>query len=170
MINSFALWANNMPLSVAIQLTPWAIPALQTIHILGVAFVLSASLMINFRVLGIAARQQSLPDMIERYAPWIWNGTIVLVVSGVVLGMAQALDVFPNIVFQIKMVLLAGALITTFLAGQMRGSRRGVALEGGPNGSVTSSGISVGARLLSAVSLLFWVLIVVAGRWIAYVG
>jgi hypothetical protein len=163
MINSFAIWANNMPLSVAIQLTPWAIPALQTIHILGVAFLLSASLMINFRVLGLAARQQSLPDLIQRYSPWIWNGTAVLVVSGVVLGMAQALDVFPNVVFQIKMALLAGA----FLGGQTPKASR-LALEQ-VGTSLGAGAISGGARACAVISLLLWVAVVVAGRWIAYI-
>jgi hypothetical protein len=168
-INSFALWANNMPLSVAIQLTPWAIPALQTIHILGVAFVLTASLMINLRVLGVAARRQSLPDMMQRYTPWIWHGTAVLVVSGVVLALAQALDVIPNILFQIKMVLLAGVLITTFLAGQTpSGASRALVLEQG-GGATGRTVITGGARALSALSILLWVAIVVAGRWIAYI-
>lgn len=169
MINGFAHWANDMPLSVAIQLTPWAIPGLQTIHILGVAVVLSASLMINLRVLGIAARQQSLPNMIQRYAPWIWTGTGVLIVSGVILGMAQALDVIPNIVFQIKMALLAGAVLTTFLAGQTRGVLPGGAASGQGDALSAAAEANGNARTLSIISMLLWIAVAVAGRWIAYV-
>lgn len=169
MIDSFALWLNRTPLSVEIQMTHWAIPALQTIHILGVAFVLTASLMINLRVLGVAGKHQSLPDMIVRYSPWIWKGAVVLVVSGVLLGMAQALDVVPNLMFQIKMVLLAGALITTYLAGQTRSAslRSGDgAFAHAPGGAIALSGK---ARILSVISLLLWIAIAIAGRWIAYI-
>jgi len=160
MIASFAQWASNLPLSLTIQTTKWAIPSLQTVHILAIAGVMAAAFMINLRVLGVAAVAQPTGDVARRFLPWIWVGTLVLALSGVPLGMSEALDVIPNPAFQTKMLLLVCAIGITWLNGRrvIKASKAGNM----PN-DLTTKGTAL-------VSLLLWVMVVIAGRWIGYTG
>ena len=41
-IDNFCSWLDQTPLSQAIQSTPWVIPAVQTVHILAIAAVMSS--------------------------------------------------------------------------------------------------------------------------------
>ena len=54
-MNQFALWLASTPPSVFIQEhNAWAIEAIQSIHIVGIALVMGSVLLIDLRVLGLA--------------------------------------------------------------------------------------------------------------------
>ena len=125
----FCSWLEQTPFSVAIQSTSWIVPAVQTVHILAIAAVMSSALM-------IALRGES------RFRPVIWWALPVLLATGVVMIVGEPARSLANPVFQIKMLLLLGAITVT------------VALRKLPAAGV--------------VSLALWVGIVFAGRWIAY--
>ena len=49
----FCAWIETTPLSQAIQTHSWVVPTVQTIHILGIAAVMAAVLMIDLRLIGV---------------------------------------------------------------------------------------------------------------------
>jgi hypothetical protein len=159
-LNNFCIWIEQTPLSQTIQSTPWIVPTVQTIHILGIAAVLSSALMIDLRLLGVAGRDQPLARISARFRPVIWWTLPILLATGIVMITGEPARSLANSVFQLKMLLLIAAIAVTlgFQAPLNKnaafwdasGSRRGA------------------AKMIAIVSLLLWMGIVFAGRWIAY--
>ncbi len=158
MLQEFCDWLSTTPLSLAIQTQFWVIPTVQTVHILAIAVVAASMALLDFRLLGLAGMRQPVAAMASRFLPWTWAALIVLLVSGVILIIGEPARELLSPVFQIKMVLLAIVIGVTWL---MQRSIRRRAAFGDWRGA--------GARSAAIVSLLLWVAIVTAGRWIAYV-
>src|SRR5262245_58541277 len=71
-VAAFIDWVVQTPLSLFIQSELWVIPALQTVHILCVAIVLSAAAMLDLKLLGFLGHGQSLVALTRRFLPPAW--------------------------------------------------------------------------------------------------
>jgi uncharacterized membrane protein SirB2 len=158
-MEEFATWLAGTRVSTLILDTAWAVPSLQTVHILAIAMVLSSSGMIVLRLFGRAGLRATLTETLDRYLPWIWGALVVLAATGALLVTGEPERSLLNPVFQLKMLLLVAAIAATVvLARQMR-----------------SAAVAHGAAARPAVvglalaGFLLWCGIAVAGRWIAYV-
>ena len=128
-------------------------PILQTIHLLSIAVVMGSIVLVDLRVLGLAARNQSSTEMAARLAPWTWSALALLLISGMVLVLARPQRYFTNPVFGLKFLFLAPALLLSIVLYRLLRQSQFKPMP---------------ARLIAALSLLAWVLVVLAGRWIAY--
>jgi hypothetical protein len=160
-LQTFCNWLASTSLSQAIQTTEWIIPATQTVHIVAVAAVVTSALMIDLRLFGIRWQDQAVAAVTRRFVPFIWWALPVLLATGTVLIIAEPARALQNPVFLLKMALLLGAIGIT-LACQMPLRRDARFWE-------VSQGRRRAAQAIAAISLPFWVGIVFAGRWIAYV-
>ena len=158
MIKQFCAWLSNTPMSQYIQDTFWMIPTVQTVHIVSIAIVMTSMAMLDFRLIGIAGRRQSLTEVGNRFLPWVWVTLVILLCSGTLLIIAEPGRELINNVFWLKMSLLVGAIVLTLVFQTMLHRRSGF-WEHHRSASI----------LLGSASLLMWVGIVGAGRWIAYV-
>jgi hypothetical protein len=161
-VQAFSDWLAGTPFSTEIKSVDWIIPTVQTIHILSISIVMSAAAMVQLRVLGVLSRRQPLASVAHRFVPWIWWALVVLLLSGSTLIIGEPDRSLRNPAFILKMSMLAAVLVLTLIF--QRGLRRDDRFW------ESSSGRRIGARLIAAASLIFWVGIVFAGRWIAYVG
>jgi uncharacterized membrane protein SirB2 len=134
------------------------IPTVQTIHIVSIAIVMTSMAMLDLRLIGIAGRRQSLTEVGARFLPWVWVTLVVLLCSGSLLIIAEPGRELINQVFWLKMSLLVCAIVLTAIFQTMLRRRSGFWEQH-----------RAAAILLGSVSLLMWVGIVGAGRWIAYV-
>jgi hypothetical protein len=159
MIPSFCSWLSNTPVSLAIQDAFWVIPTVQTVHILAIATVMASVVMVDFRLLGVTARGQPIPDVAHRFLPWIWCAVVVLLLSGTVLIIGEPGRELLSQVFWVKMTLLACALIIT-----------GVFQYALSRGTPFWEHRKALVRIAAVASLLIWVAILAAGRWIAYMA
>ncbi len=157
-IKEFCTWLSATSLSQHIQDALWVIPTVQTVHIVSIAIVMTSMAMLDLRLVGIAGRRQTLTEMAARFLPWVWVALVVLLCSGAILIIAEPGRELINQVFWLKMSLLAAslALIWTFQFMLRRSS-------------TFWDRNRVAAILLGSVSLVMWVGIIGAGRWIAYV-
>jgi hypothetical protein len=135
-------------------------PIVQTIHILAIAAVMGSIMMLNLRALGLAFPSQRVAEMTERLMPWTWWSLPFLFVSGGIFILARPLRYFTNPVVGIKFGLLIPALILAFIFQRM------LTLE--PTLWDQPSSQRTLAKIIAAASLLLWIGIVLAGRWIAY--
>jgi hypothetical protein len=158
MIREFCVWLSATSVSQAIQNAFWVIPTVQIVHIVSIAIVMTAMAMLDLRLIGIAGRRQSLDAMADRFLPWVWVTVIVLLCSGSILIVAEPARDLQNVVFWTKMSLLATALVLAAIFQQVLHRNKGFWERH-----------RVVAVLLGSVSLVIWVGIVAAGRWIAYV-
>ena len=158
MIREFCTWLANTSLSQHIQDAFWVIPTVQTLHIVSIAIVMTSMAMLDLRLVGIAGRRQSLQQMASRFLPWVWVTLVVLLCSGTILIIGEPGRELQSEMFWIKMSLLAGAIVLTLIFQTLLRRRNGF-----------WETHRAAAVLLGTVSLLMWVGIVGAGRWIAYV-
>lgn len=160
-LDPFCTWLAGTPLSQTIQTVEWVIPLVQTIHILAVAVVMTSVLMIDLRLIGLGARDQTIAAVAKRFVPFIWWPLPVLFATGSALIVAEPARALENPVFVLKMgLLLAAAGIT--LVCQIPLERDAAFWE-------VSASRRRAAGLLAALSLPLWVAIIFAGRWIAYI-
>jgi hypothetical protein len=158
-LHQFCAWLDSTPASVTIKTIGWIVPTVQTIHILSIAAVMSAVLMIDLRLMGILGRDQLIARVSRRFGPVIWWTLPILLATGVIQIIGEPARSLENPVFRLKMALLVGAMLVT-LGYQMPLSRD-------PSYWDTRRWA---AQIIAVVSLLLWVGIVFAGRWIAYTG
>jgi hypothetical protein len=160
-LDSFCNWLAATTVSQTIQTIDWIIPAVQTVHILAVAAVVSSALMINLRLLGIRRDDQSVAGVARRFLPFIWWPLPLLLLTGAILIVAEPARALENPVFLLKMGLLLAAAGVT-LACQLPIRSNAAFWE-------LSAGRRRAAQLIALASIPLWIAIVCAGRWIAYV-
>lgn len=144
--------ANQMAIDL-LRNVPGLPPIVQTIHILSIAAVMASVVFLALRSLGVAVPSQDPREMVERLMPWTWAALLLLALSGGLLILARPLRYFANPVFGWKMLFLVAALLLT---GAL------LRLINRPAGGTLSR------KLIAGSVLVFWVLTVLAGRWIAY--
>ncbi len=160
-LDQFCAWIEQTPLSQTIQVTGWFVPTVQTIHILAVAAVMASIMMLDLRLLGIVGKDLSLARVSKRYRPIIWWALPVLLLTGILMITGEPVRSLENPVFQLKMLLLIAVIIIT-LAYQAPLNK--------DTGFWEASSSRRGAiKLIAILSLLLWIAIVCAGRWIAYI-
>lgn len=135
-----------------------AYPALSALHILGIALLLGNILLLDLRLLGVL-RQSALSDLFKLFSRLAGIGLLLAIGSGVLLFSVQPLQYVSNQAFLLKMLLLALALLNLLIVHLSQAWRQ--ACSGGP--------VSNSLKLTAASSLLLWLTILVAGRWIAFV-
>ncbi len=159
MLRSWCDWLEKTPLSHAIQNIGWIIPVSQIVHILCLAMVLSAIVFIDVRLLGLGSRRVAAPALARRFLPQVWIGVGLMAFTGAILVIGEPRRDLPNPVFQIKMALLASALLVTL--GIQHGLRTRPQFWG-------ETAPAWPARAVALLSLTLWLAIAVCGRFIAY--
>ena len=113
-MREFAAWLSKTPPSVFIQEHwSWAVPAIHVVHLVGVALVIGSALMINLRVLGLAAADQTLQQTSERFRPWLTGALWVMVASGLLMVIGEPVRELVTLSFWLKMTLLVMAILVT---------------------------------------------------------
>lgn len=133
----------------ALNHSEWAFPLAECVHIGGFAIGVGSIALVDFRLLNLGLREET-PARILRYTePWTMIAMAFIVFSGFTLFLSQANIYLINLVFPIKMYLLAAALIYNFTI------HRKVANMKDPP--------PVLSKCVAIVSLLLWVSIVFGG-------
>ncbi|MFO7324307.1 MAG: hypothetical protein DIU62_001200 [Pseudomonadota bacterium] len=147
-------WLTSTGLSQAIQLSTWAIPTIQTVHILSLALLFAAALIVGLRFFGRGLAVEPLHLLARRFIRLIWLLVVVLAVTGLLLIIAEPHRTIGNPVFYLKMVLLLVAIVVTAWLSSVS-SRQHDRLTGVH-------------RFAAALSVVLWIGIMFAGRFIAY--
>ena len=152
-------WLENLPLASRIG-ESWWFPLLESFHVLTATFVLGTILMVDLRLLGLAARQQAVTRISRELIPWSWGAFAIALVTGIGMFMTRAGTYMENPAFQIKLVLLALAGVN--MAAFHFGTFRRIAQWD------TAAMPTVAARFAGAASLLVWAAVMLAGRWVGH--
>jgi len=160
-LKQFAEWLSTTFPSVFIQNhNSWAIPVIQSIHIVGIAIVLGSVFLIDVRILGWSGRDQTLRQTTNRFGPWLTGSLWMLLLTGVLMVIGEPVRELVTFSFWLKMFLVAvGALIAIiFLRAVRKHEQR---WEDGilQRGTVKS---------LAVITFLLWASIIILGRLIAY--
>lgn len=160
-MKEFADWLSTTGPSVYIQNNnAWAIPAIQSIHIIGIALVFGSVFMIDLRILGWAGRDQTLRQTTARYGPWLTGSLWLMLASGLLMVVGEPVRELMTFSFWAKMSLVAvGTVIAiAFLAGVRKHEQHWEEKR------VHQGGV----KMLAIVTFLIWSTIIILGRLIAY--
>ncbi len=135
-------------LSVWLRQEPLAYPLLEVLHILGFGVLIGTMLAVD-----LAVWQGRVRDFVDRLLPLSLAGFGIALVAGLAMLVARPLDLLSNQVLWIKLglIFLAGVNALWFHSRQ------------------ALIKLDRLARWQAIVSILLWVAVVFAGRWIAYV-
>jgi hypothetical protein len=161
-LKQFAEWLSTTFLSVFLQNhNSWAIPAIQSIHIAGIAIVLGSVFMIDLRLLGWAGTDQTLRQTTNRFGPWLMGALWLMLATGVLMVVGEPVRELITFSFWLKMFLVAvgTAIAAVFLRAVQRHGQ-----QWEENQSDRSSGV----KWLAVVTFFIWAFIIVLGRLIAY--
>lgn len=141
------------PLGTAIRDSLWLFPAIEAVHLLALATLGGAALMLDLRLLGLGLCTLS-PSAVERsIRPWLWGALGVLVLTGALLAVSEAVKLYGKPAFWVKMSALAVVLLFTVLVRNPLARR-------------DASG--AGAALVGLISISLWLVVAAAGRWIGF--
>jgi len=84
---------------------------IQVFHIIGLILLLTATLVLTLRLFGQGLRKQLLPELALALAPLFWIGYALIVISGVLMFIGNAVIYFDNPAFQAKMIFFALATL-----------------------------------------------------------
>jgi hypothetical protein len=126
-------------------------PALETIHIVGIALVLGLMIIVDSRLLGLQ-RKLDLTVVKSVLLPWVLVGFSICAITGLLMFASRASDLIANRAFVIKLILL-----------MLAGTNAGILHSRGKLDE-----FNIMTKIQALVSLLIWLAVVTAGRWIAY--
>ncbi len=131
---------------------PFAYPALEVVHIVGIALLLGNLVLFELRVWG-AGSELPVPALARLALGLAVLGFSMAAASGLLMFASQPLELLANRAFLIKMglLMLAGSNAAWFHA----------------RGSLTRMDRT--ARMLTLLSSGLWLAVIICGRWIAYV-
>ena len=153
-------YVDQLPTSIAIRESQYFSPYLTVSHVVVMALVAGLVLMMDLRLMGVANMRTPFSELQRRLFPWQMGGLVPSTATGLLLCCVDPLKYYGNVMFRVKLALLAVAGInalafhwTTYrTAGRWDEDLKGVAT----------------ARRAGAVSLLLWFSVIVSGRLIAY--
>ena len=160
-MSQFAEWLSTTSLSVFLQThNSWAIPTIQSIHIVGIAIVLGSVFMIDLRVLGWAGMDQTLRQTTNRFSPWLTGALWLMLATGILMVIGEPVRELITFSFWLKMFLVAvGTLVAVAFQKSLRKN------EQRWEETLVHRGAT---KWLAVLTFLIWASIIVLGRLIAY--
>ena len=154
MMEPYFVWLNNLAVSKAIGESLWIYPVVQAVHLVFLAILIGALLIVDLRLLGRGMIRQSVAQVATDAWPWLMIGIVGMVLTGFPQLMQNASREYHSEFFWQKMYFLAAALVFTFTV-----RRR---LTQAPEGRVAP----IWGKIVAVVSIFLWMNVAIAGRLI----
>jgi hypothetical protein len=150
-------WLGQTSLGVFMQQSSYAFPLVEMAHLLALAILGGAVLIIDLRLLGLGLKSLSAEHLAQELTPYLIGSLTASAVSGLLLLSGEPLKCYFNLAFRLKMLFLALAVLFYFAVQKRifqfeREGRRGFLQK--------SSAI---------ISLLLWLAVGLAGRAIGVI-
>ncbi len=150
----FFHWLEYLPLLVAMRSSPWLFPVIATVHLLGLAIIGGAVLVVDLRLLGLGLTGQSAARLARDTEPLLLIGIASMLLTGPWLFMCFATKYYYLTAFWLKLASLGAVLLFTFTI------RRRVVRNPTIAGSVP--------KLVAVASLSLWFSVALGGRLIGF--
>lgn len=125
-----------------IKTSSWMFPAIQTLHLLALVTLGGSVLLPNLRLMGAGMTNVAASVTEKTVRPWLWAALIVLVATGLLMGLVNPMRLYTRPGFLIKVIALAAALMLSLGAVTPIARRDGAA--------------TTAAKLWAAAGLLVW--------------
>ena len=155
-LRPFFQWCYDTGLARMIRDARWPVAIFETIHLLGLTVLLVTILAVSLRLAGLAMQQQTVTKVARDVAPFTAVALAVMVTTGVLMCLPQALKYWANPAFRFKITLLCLAIIFHFtLFRKMSRSDEGRFNRGW-------------GKLTALLAIALWLGVAAAGRAISF--
>ncbi len=152
----FFEWCENTAIGEAIRNSVWLFPVIESFHLVALALIGGAVLLVNMRLLGLVLERRSVSELARDAQPWFLGGLVVMFASGIPLFLSESIKCYYSFAFWVKMSALLAVLAFTFTV-----HRRVTLADEGRVGPVQG-------KLVAVVSLVLWAAVAWGGRWIGF--
>jgi len=149
-------WFQNSWIGEGIRESRWLFPAIESVHLLGLAVIGGSVLAVNLSLLGLGLGRRSAARLWHDSWPWFIGSLAMMLGSGFLLFTSEAVKLYYHEAFWVKMTALLLSLVFTATV------QRRTALADPDQVTLLRS------RAVGLVSLLLWFLVGAAGRWIGF--
>jgi hypothetical protein len=139
----------------AIRSSLWMFPVVEAFHLIALAVIGGAILVVDFRLLGLGLRSQPVSKLARDAQPWVVGSLVLMILSGFALFLSEAIKCYYSFAFWTKMTALLLAILFTFTI-----RRRVVSAD-----DRFSAGVQ---RAVALTSLALWATVGWGGRWIGF--
>lgn len=152
-------WMEDTAINNFVTGNAWAWPMLETFHFIGLCLLLGSLLIVDLRIMGFSKKVPIGP--VHSFVPITIIGFSINFITGLLFLFGDPHRYFPNVAFQLKMVLivLAGLNVLYFESVVHPKIKK--------TGDATIIGMD--AKFVAGASLALWVCVIIAGRMIPYV-
>jgi len=134
----------------------WLFPAVESIHLLGLAVIGGAVLLVDLRMMGYGLTGTPLAEVAKDTKPYLFWSLITMLVTGFFLFASEATKCYAHGAFWFKMACLFLAIVFTWTI-----QAKIVAAKEEATSPRTR-------KLVAIVSLLLWTGVGIGGRWIGF--
>ena len=141
----------------AIRDSIWQFAAIEAVHLLALAVIGGAVLIVDLRLLGFGLRRQPINQVASDAAPWLHASLLTMLVTGYLLMASLAESkYYVNFAFQLKMYFLVAAILFTYTVRRSYVRR---------DENRISPAV---AKMIAVVSILLWSGVGIMGRGIGF--
>ena len=136
----------------------WLFPVIEAFHLVAFAVLGGVVIITDLRLLGLAMKTQPTAQIARDSRPWLKGSLVVVIISGVLLFLSEAVKCYYSIPFRIKISSLILAILFTWTL-----HRRVVNADEAALGPLKG-------RVAAVISLVLWGTVAWGGRWIGFSG
>jgi Family of unknown function (DUF6644) len=159
-IREICRWIYQSSVSVGIRESTLLFPAIEGIHLLGIALSVGLLCWFDLRLMGVVMTHEPISKVWKRVMPSAFTGFVLMFITGGLLFWAEAATAYDSTHFWIKMALI---LLAGINAGYFELSTHKHMSEW--DNEVVPP---MRARLAGLTSLVLWTAVIVTGRTMAY--
>jgi len=157
MYDKFILWCYSVAWLEWFRNSKYAIPVLQSFHIMGLTAVLGVVCILSIRLLGIGMLKMTLATLWRELSGWFLGALTVTITAGVIIALIDPTRYLANTPFRIKMAFLLAAILYQYIVVRTVARRTDTATRTTPVRFV-----------LGGAALLLWFGVGWGGRLIAF--
>jgi len=149
-------WFSNLWAAELIRGSIWMFPAIEAVHIVALTVLLGAVLFLDLQMLGVVRRDTSAGRLSNELDPWVFSSLVIILLSGLLLFSSEAMKLYINVPFKLKMIALLLAIVFQFTVH--RWTVRADTRRSRP----------VWSRVVAVISIMLWLSVGFAGRAIGF--
>ncbi len=153
---SFFTWIENSAVGGAIRSSSWLFPFIEAFHLLGLAVIGGAVLVVDLRLFGFGLQRQPVAELARDAQRWLIGSLVVMIATGSLLFTSEAIKCYYHAAFWFKMTSLFLAIVFTFTV------RRKVAMAD------ETRVRPLWSKLVALTSVMLWTGVGIGGRWIGF--
>jgi hypothetical protein len=153
-------WLETTQVAVFVSQSGWGFAALEMVHVTATTLIVGMIAIVDLRLIGVGAKGSAITDIYRDVIPLTWAAFVVAAITGGLLFISQAMEYYANIGVRLKFSLLALIGINMLVFRWI--------LYPGISKWDRDAPVPFAAKLAGAISLVSWISVVAAARWIAY--